>query len=253
VKTSVSSLIVVVLWAGAARAQDQAVQEKLVQLNKAALADVDSLEWDRAKKTLLDALIAGKKGGIDNHPLMARTYVHLGVVYVTGFKNREKAIQSFSRALEIQPDIRMSPGLATAEVNAVFAAAGARPTAVRVQRALTPVHGGAEPDLPARVRALDCFVTEATRVDEAVPVRCALSPSVGAAKVFLLYREPAKGGFTEVEMKRTAKGWFQSRIPERIIYGRSVQYYVEGRDAAGKPIVQNGDPESTNFVLVVHR
>ena len=92
-----------------------------------------------------------------------------------------------------------------------------------------------------------------TRVDESVPVRCALSPSVPATKVFLLYREPVKGGFSEVEMKRTPKGWFQGRIPERIIYGRSVQYYVEARNAAGEQIVQNGDAESCNFIVVVQR
>jgi hypothetical protein len=174
-------------------------------------------------------------------------------VYVTGFKNREKAIQSFSRALEIRPDIRPPIGLATAEVNAVFVAAAARPTPVRLQRALQPVRGGAEPDLPARVRALDCFVADVTRVDEAVPVRCALSPSLPVTKVFLRYREPVKGGFSEVEMKRTPKGWFQGRIPERIIYGQSVQYYVEGRNAAGEQIVQNGDAESCNFIVVVQR
>ena len=33
-------LMIVALWSGSARAQDQTVQDKLVQLNKAALADV---------------------------------------------------------------------------------------------------------------------------------------------------------------------------------------------------------------------
>jgi hypothetical protein len=248
------ALIVAALSSGSAWAQDQqAVKDKVLQFNRDALADVDNLEWDRAKKTLLDALVTAKRGGIESSPIMARTYVHLGVVYVTGFKNRAKAIQSFSRALEIQPDIRMSVGLATAEVNDAFAEAASRPLPVRVQRALTPVPDGAEPDLPARVHALDCYVTEVTRVDEAVPVRCALSPSLLPAKVYLFYREPAKGRFTEVEMRRTPKGWFESRIPERVIYGQSVQYYVEGRDAAGKRIAENGDAHDRNFVLVVPR
>ena len=44
---------------------------------------------------------------------MARTYVHLGAVYITGFKNRDKAIQSFARALEIDPAIQLSKGIAT--------------------------------------------------------------------------------------------------------------------------------------------
>src|SRR3982750_4212220 len=118
--TSFAIAFATTLLAGRAIAQDQAAIEKLVQMNKKALDDYDTLEWDSAKKTLLDALVAGKKAGLDNHPVMARTYVHLGAVYVTGFKNRDKAIQSFSRALEIDPAIQLSKGIATSEVNEAF-------------------------------------------------------------------------------------------------------------------------------------
>ena len=72
-------------------------------------------------------------------------------------------------------------------------------------------------------------------------------------KVFLLYREPVNQRFTEVEMKRTPKGWFQGRIPERVVYGQSVQFYFEGRNAAGKPIVRNGEEQSPNLIVIVKR
>ena len=108
------------LAAGTVSAQDQqAIVEKLVQMNKKALDDYDTLDWDAAKKTLLDALMTGKKAGLDNHPVMARTYVHLGAVYI-GLKNRDKAIQSFARALEIDAAIQLSKGIATSEVNDAF-------------------------------------------------------------------------------------------------------------------------------------
>src|SRR3954467_1854857 len=118
--TSFAIALTMTLLAGQAVAQDQAAIEKLVQMNKKALDDYDTLEWDSAKKTLLDALVAGKKAGLDNHPVMARTYVHLGAVYITGFKNRDKAMQSFNRALEIDPGIQLSKGIATAEVSDAF-------------------------------------------------------------------------------------------------------------------------------------
>ena len=59
--------------------------------------------------------------------------------------------------------------------------------------------------------------------------------------------------FTEVEMKKTPKGWFQGRIPERVIYGSSVQLYFEARNAVGKPIVRNGEEQSPNLILIVKR
>ena len=54
-RVATSIVLAVTLFAGQARAQDQAAIEKLVQLNKKALADYDTLEWESAKKTLLEA------------------------------------------------------------------------------------------------------------------------------------------------------------------------------------------------------
>src|SRR3954464_5817326 len=106
-----------------AMAQDQAAVDKLVQMNKKALDDYDTLDWDAAKRILLDALVAWKKAGLDNHPVMGRTYIHLGAVYITGFKDRQKGLQSFQRALEIDPTINVSKGIETAEVTATSSAA----------------------------------------------------------------------------------------------------------------------------------
>src|SRR3982751_4995776 len=98
----------VMLSPARALAQDQAAIERLVQMNKKALEDYDTLEWDAAKRTLLEALVTGKKAGLENHPIVARTYVHLGAVYIVGFKDRQKGMQSFVRALEIDPSIKLS-------------------------------------------------------------------------------------------------------------------------------------------------
>src|SRR5678810_1215969 len=74
VPTSFALALAMISFAGLAQADDQATIEKLVQMNKRALDDYDTLEWDGAKKTLIDALMLGKKAGLDNHPVMARTY-----------------------------------------------------------------------------------------------------------------------------------------------------------------------------------
>ena len=125
----------------------------MVQMNKKALEDYDTLEWDAAKKTLLDALMAGKKAGLDNHPVMARTYVHLGAVYLTGFKDRQKALSSFQRALEIDPGIQLSKGISTPDVQAC----SRRPSGEG--RRAAPAGGGGEESrsaagqAPARVQS----------------------------------------------------------------------------------------------------
>jgi hypothetical protein len=122
------------LFSRAARGQDdagaqpaaQAIIDKIVQMNKKALDDYDTLEWDSAKRTLLEALVAGKKGGLDGHPVMARTYLHLGCVYITGLKDRQKGVQSFVRAIEIDPAIKIEQTMTDPELEAAFAEATKR-------------------------------------------------------------------------------------------------------------------------------
>src|SRR6187397_386768 len=64
---AVAIAFAITVLAGRAAAQEQAAIDKIVQMNKKALDDYDTLEWDTAKKTLLDALVAGKKAGLENH------------------------------------------------------------------------------------------------------------------------------------------------------------------------------------------
>jgi hypothetical protein len=256
------------LAARPAVAQDQAAVDKLVQMNKKALDDYDTLDWDTAKRILLDALVAGKKAGLDNHPVMGRTYIHLGAVYITGFKDRQKGMQSFARALEIDPTIQLSKGIETAEVTAAFAEAqrnarggggssagggggdddNAPPPPKKKRRG--PImegdaassddhpkpkkhHGDEEPDLPAHIGALDCPEPDEAIIDKPLTVRCALAPNLPVASVYLMYRAPDKEDY------------------KKAVSGKSVQFYFEGRNAAGKPVVANGGSDSPNIVLVV--
>ena len=52
-------------------------------------------------------------------------------------------------------------------------------------------------------------------------------------------------------MTKSPKGWFQAKIPKKAVSGKSIQFYFEGRNAAGKPVVANGGADSPNIVLVV--
>jgi hypothetical protein len=286
------------LFSGVAHAQDQAIVDKIVVANKKALDDYDTLEWEAAKRTLLEALVAGKKAGLDNHPVMARTYIHLGCVYITGLKDRQKGLQSFVRAIEIDPTIRISRAMTDSELEEVFAAASKQarprggassvaappseapppppaprtppasedaPATPRTPKRHGPVmesdapppplryradDGSGEPDLPIRINALDCPTPDEVPPDKAVKLRCAAASNLGLAKVFLMYRLPGSEEFGSVEMERTAKGWFQGKLPKKAVTGKSVQLYFEGRNAGGKPVVSNGRADSPNLILI---
>jgi hypothetical protein len=295
------------LVSGTALAQnvDQAAVEKLISMNKKALEDFDTLEFDSAKRTLLEALVAGKKAGLETHPIMARTYVHLGAVYITGLKDRQKGVQSFVRAIEIDPTIRISKAMTAPELEEAFADAlkQAKPRAAAPVAAPPPpappppapveapppkkrapvmedesaapppkkrapvmedesappppkakVSGSdddsGEPDLPVHINALDCPTPDEVPPDKSVKLRCAAAANLNLAKVMLMYRLPGSEEFGAVEMERTSKGWFQGRIPKKAASGKSIQFYFEGRNAAGKPVVSNGRSDSPNLILI---
>lgn len=244
------------LFAGKALAQDQTVIEKMIQMNAKALADYRTLEWDSARKTLLEAVLAERKAGLANDPVTARTYVNLGAVYVTGFKDRDKATESFSRALAIDAKIQLTPGISTPEMKEVFAKAKRRrlPPEKKGQTVLTLEDDLEDRDLPVKLRgALDCPNEDEAIVDRPAALRCALARSLlpRVTTVFLLYRDPNVEGFTEVQTARSRKGWYVGKIPKKAVTGKSLFYYFEGRDVSGKPIVRNGEEPSPNILLLM--
>jgi hypothetical protein len=273
-----------------ARADNPPAVEKLIQMNKKALEDYETLEWDTAKRTLLQALVFAKKSNIESHTMMARTYVHLGAIYVVGFKDKQKGLQSFARALEIDPSIRISKAMSTPELEELFAEAqkgagagggGSRadsgggeaapppPSSSGGRRRRTPImesdapppssaaaassdeDDSGEPDLPAHINALECPTKDETPLERPVSIRCAVAANLPVAKLSLLYLAPGAQEFTAVPMEKTPKGWFVGKIPKKAVTGMSLRFYVEGRNAQGKAVVSNGRSESPNTMAIV--
>src|SRR5438093_8409051 len=123
------ALLVALAPVAAARAQDQAALQKMIELNRQALSSFAAKDFEAAKSSLMDAVVLGKEAGLTNDKMMARTYLHLGVVYVDGFKDRAKGLRYMALALRIRPDIPMTPSLATPTVAQAFEEAKQNPQA----------------------------------------------------------------------------------------------------------------------------
>lgn len=110
-------------WLGAAvgaRADDQDVVAKVVDLNREGVAQYQKKHYDAARKVLKQALELCESAGLDHHPVAARTHIHLGIVIIGGFGQREIGTRQFNEALQIDPNITLTPGLATPAVEDVF-------------------------------------------------------------------------------------------------------------------------------------
>jgi hypothetical protein len=99
---------------------DQAAVEKVTALNKRALDAYAKENYDDARALLKEALELCATAGLDQHPITARTHVHFGAVAIVGFKQREVGIKQFRKALEIQPDIKLTKSLVTPELQDAF-------------------------------------------------------------------------------------------------------------------------------------
>ena len=116
-------LLVLAAGGGVARAEAaggaDAVQ-KVTSLNKKALDDYAKGDFDSARALLKEALELCNTAGLDKHPIKARTHIHLGIVTIVGLNQRALGIKHFKKALEIQPEIKLTKSLSSPELQAAF-------------------------------------------------------------------------------------------------------------------------------------
>jgi hypothetical protein len=104
----------------AAPAGDPAAVAKVTELNKKALNAYQQQDWENAKALLKEALQVCADAGLDQHPITARTHIHFGAVAISGFNQKEAGIKQFKKALEIQPDIKLTKSIVTPELQDAF-------------------------------------------------------------------------------------------------------------------------------------
>src|SRR5690242_1340449 len=105
---------------GTAAAQDQGAVNKVTLLNKKAIDAYNKQDYETAREVLKQALELCASAGLDKHPIRARTHIHFGIVAIVGFKQREVGLKQFRKALEVQPDIKLTKQLATPELQDAF-------------------------------------------------------------------------------------------------------------------------------------
>ena len=104
----------------AAAANEEAAVKKVTNLNIKALEAYNKQDYEAARTLLKEALEVCAASGLDKHPIRARTHIHFGVVAIVGFKQREVGMKQFKKALEVQPDIKLTKQLVTPELQDAF-------------------------------------------------------------------------------------------------------------------------------------
>ena len=164
------------------------------------------------------------------HPIRARTYMTLGIVTLGGFKQRDQAVKYFRKALQIQPEVRLSPGLANPDIQAAFdeAVAGlASGTSDEMTPEKALVH---EPIRSAAARAGPVPVDGDPDKELGADARSCCGTAPGTCRVI---HRPADA--------KDAAGAFEATIPASATAGAQVVYFIEARRTDGSVAHQARD------------
>lgn len=82
---------------------DEGAAKKVEAIDVEAMAAYKAKDAQKAKTKLLEAIVLGKENGLETHAVMARAYLHLGVVQAEGLKDEEKGQRYLSLALRSSP------------------------------------------------------------------------------------------------------------------------------------------------------
>ncbi len=238
--------------AGVARADD--VEKQVSRMNQKAMEDFDALEFDTARKTLIDAVSMLRGNGLDETPLAAKTYLNLGVLYVAGFKDRSRGIAQFASALKIRPELKLDPQVASPELEEAFGVAQKQAAAARkVDNSGKPDKGKPEPPEevkpPVEVTGLVHAPVDETRPNTAIPIHAQLGTDTGATRLFVFFRGAGQEDFLSSPMKQNGNEWV-GVIPSEIVTGRTLQYYLEARDARGRAVVGAGSAPNPYIISI---
>ncbi len=222
-----------------AEAEDSAAVEKVTKLNKKAVDQYQDLKFEESRKLLKDAIDACTQSGLENHPVTARTYVHLGIVTFLGFKQREEAIKYFRKALEIQPDIKLDKILATPEVQEVYDEA--------VEQHKEATAAAKKPPAEPNLTAIDHEPVTKSQQNTAITIKASIDPSVGAKKVMLSFSADGADDFAEREMKEDPPGsnTYVGEIPASATLGGVVDYFIEALGDNDSTLASKGSQNKT--------
>jgi tetratricopeptide (TPR) repeat protein len=253
---------------------------RVVEVNKQALAQLQSGKYDAARDALWNAIAILNDANLANHEISARTHVHLAAVYLTGFNDRNKAVRQFVMALKINPDIKITPQVETAALDEAFDAArtqlslapaartGAAPAAApapAVEAGPTTTAASEtgsrkrgkkladepEPPPPSKVdQALFCPVPSEIPPKEDVIVRCVTQKKPRHATATLFYHEAGAENFTPLPMIRSSKGWLSATVPGSAVTGTAFQFYVSAKVPGAKEPVEMGTAESPTMMPI---
>jgi hypothetical protein len=269
-------------------AKTQATVNKVVEINKQALAQIQASKFEAARDALWGAIAVLTDASMADHEIAARTHVHLAAVYMTGFNDKNKAIRQLVMALKINPSIKITPQVETPALDEALdaarnqaslppgdrtSAAPAVPMAAAPEStpsptsASGPAAGGSaaggrrgakkladveEPAPPAKApEPFYCPLPSEVPPKEDILIRCLTQKAPKRSTATLFYRESGGEDFTPLPMTRSPQGWLTATVPAAAVTGNAFQYYLEAKIPGVKEPLTIGSSDGPDLMPIL--
>jgi hypothetical protein len=214
--------------------------------SKEAMENYDLMEYDAAKKLLVQALAIAKKGKLDKDPVTARIHLQLGIAeFAAG--NVDAAKLAFVAAVQIDAKVQIDAAYKSPDLTKLL------------EEARKEAGGGAKPDptpdLPAEpeidcaaVKGLQHTIMDTAPAAAPAKMEAFVGGEITPVKVAIMYRAGGATDFTEVTMSKEGDCKYTGAIPAGAMKGELVHYYVGAFDANNKVIAAKGSSGSPNIL-----
>lgn len=224
----------------AATAQPAAAapRDNVEELYLQSLEDYDNLRLDHAKQAIFKALGIADRARLRD-TLVAKLYVHLGLVTYVESKDAAEAEEQFVKALEIDPEVRLDPLSATPTLERAFEAATARVprSAARPSggTGVQPLTGGFGPGEGVRHEPV-----ERAYAGVNIPIYVETGPDIDVNRATLFYRSGPGGPYSEIDLEPSGARGFSGYIPASAVVGDILEYYISLTERRGAEVAAAG-------------
>jgi len=246
VRSSVA-VIAILLSVGIAGASPKTdVQTKI----KEAMENYDLMDYEAARKGLMQALAIAKKNKLDKDPIVAKAHLSLGIVQFVN-QDTDGAKLSFLSAVQIDPKIQIDAAYKSNDMSKLLeqvrkeASAGG---AGEPEPAVTTA-APSGPDC-ASVQGMQHDIIDTAKGGAPLQLVAYLGADVTATKVSIMYRAEGATEFSEVKMTKEGDCKYVGAIPTNALKGSLVHYYVAAYNDGPKAVASKGSSGSPNIIEV---
>jgi len=215
-------------------------QEEIREHTKKAMEHFDMLEYEQAKKLLLEAVVIAKRAHLEKSRVLAETYLYLGILHFAGFEDVPSAKLAFMDAVAVDPNVKLDVAYRTSEMKALLDEVKAEVTAA-------PPEGTVD---CSKIKGVEHDIVDTADPGKPKTLRADVGSALSAHKVQIHFRPDGAAKFKSVTMELVGECTYEGTIPAKAVKGPILHYYIAAHDRTGRVLAGSGSRGSPHLIEI---